>query len=117
MLYASSRVNTLLGDVPDVRALTGYFLAFYFLAATQDIAVDGLALTALSERNKELGATCNAVGQTLGFFLAYVGFLALNAIAFGALFPADVLPLVGPARRRLRARGALPRLHPLREEC
>ena len=79
MLYASSRVNTLLGDVPDVRALTGYFLAFYFLAATQDIAVDGLALTALSERNKELGATCNAVGQTLGFFLAYVGFLALNS--------------------------------------
>ena len=79
MLYASSRVNTLLGDVPNVRALTGYFLAFYFLAATQDIAVDGLALTALSERNKELGATCNAVGQTLGFFLAYVGFLALNA--------------------------------------
>jgi PAT family acetyl-CoA transporter-like MFS transporter 1 len=45
---------------------------------TQDIAVDGLALTVLSERNKELGATCNAIGQTLGYFLSYVGFLALN---------------------------------------
>jgi len=42
------------------------------LSAVQDIAVDGLALTVLSERNKELGATCNAIGQTLGYFLAYV---------------------------------------------
>ena len=67
------------------------------LAAPQDIAVDGLALTALSPRNRlanpnpnpnpnpspspspspspnpnrELAATCNAVGQSAGYLLAY----------------------------------------------
>lgn len=34
---------------PDVLFLTGIFFAFNFLAATQDIAVDGWALTMLSE--------------------------------------------------------------------
>ena len=76
-------MDTLLGPVgggaTDVGSLTMLFFLFYFLAATQDIAVDGLALTVLSERNRELGATCNAIGQTLGYFLAYVGFMALNA--------------------------------------
>ena len=41
------------------------------LAAPQDIAVDGLALTALSPRNRELAATCNAIGQSAGYLLAY----------------------------------------------
>ena len=33
------------GAAPDVNTLTALFFTFYFLAATQDIAVDGLALT------------------------------------------------------------------------
>ena len=90
LLSSSLRVNDLLGPVgegagSDVRSLTALFFVFYFLAATQDIAVDGLALTILSERNKELGATCNAIGQTLGYFLAYVGFLGLNAYGLTSL--------------------------------
>jgi len=44
--------------------------------------VDGLALTILSPRNKELGATCNGIGQSLGYFLAYTGFLAFNSSEF-----------------------------------
>ena len=32
-----------------------------------------------------MGATCNAIGQTLGFFMAYVGFLALNAYGLASL--------------------------------
>ena len=53
MLYSSGKVEAILGSAaPNVKVLTGYFLAFYMLAATQDIAVDGLALTALSERTK-----------------------------------------------------------------
>ena len=84
MILAGSRVDALLGPVGgshavNVRALTYLFLAFYFLAATQDIAVDGLALTVLSPQNRELGATCNAVGQTFGTFLAYVVFILLHA--------------------------------------
>ena len=85
LLHAGSYVDAWLaeglpsGATTDVRSLTLLFCGFVFLAATQDIAVDGLALTVLSERNKELGATCNAVGQTFGTFISYVGFLALSA--------------------------------------
>eukprot|EP00966_Prymnesium_polylepis_P259190 5986818-Prymnesium_polylepis.1 len=58
----SGQMDALLGPVPaegaegsvDIKSLTALFFTFYFLAATQDIAVDGLALTVLSERNKEL---------------------------------------------------------------
>ena len=68
LLYSGSRIDALLGDNPegavDVTGLTSLFLVFFFLAATQDIAVDGLALTILSERNRELGATCNAIGAS-----------------------------------------------------
>lgn len=90
LLLTSSRyVNGLLGPIGgggvNVRLLTKLFFVFHALAATQDIAVDGLALTVLSERNKELGATCNAIGQTFGFFMAYVGFLALNAYGLTSL--------------------------------
>eukprot|EP00953_Heterococcus_sp_UTEX-ZZ885_P015306 8621-Heterococcus_DN1.PRE.1 len=46
--------------------------------ATQDIAVDGWALTMLSRENVGYASTCNSLGQTMGFFLAHVGFLALN---------------------------------------
>lgn len=78
LIASASRVEVLMGPIPDVqgasmadiKSLTALFFVFYFLAATQDIAVDGLALSVLSERNKELGATCNAIGQTLGYFFA-----------------------------------------------
>ena len=83
LLYSGGWMDALLapGDdgKPDVQPLVQIFLSLYFLAATQDIAVDGLALTVLSAHNKELGATCNAVGQTFGTFISYVGFLALSA--------------------------------------
>ena len=54
MLVLSGYVSTILGDSspsssqPNVMLLTGVFFAFNFLAATQDIAVDGWALTILS---------------------------------------------------------------------
>ena len=44
----------------------------------QDIAVDGWALTILSRENVGFASTCNSVGQTLGYFMSYVGFLVLN---------------------------------------
>ena len=48
--------------------------------ATQDIAVDGWALTMLSKRNVGLASTCNTVGQTIGYFSAYTGFLSLYVL-------------------------------------
>jgi len=62
----------------DVTGVTLFFFALYFLMATQDIAVDGWALTMLSKRNRGRGPVCNSIGQNIGFFLAFVGFLALN---------------------------------------
>eukprot|EP01034_Spumella_vulgaris_P021379 gene21379-27409_t len=46
--------------------------------ATQDIAVDGWALTMLSRDNVGMASMCNSVGQTIGIFLANQGFIALS---------------------------------------
>jgi len=81
MMAMSCCVSSLLGDdgsEPAVRTLTTLFFILYFMMATQDIAVDGWALTILSKENVGYASTCNTVGQTLGYFLSYAGFLALN---------------------------------------
>lgn len=63
---------------PDVQTLTAYFFLLYFLMATQDIAVDGWAITMLTKENRGYGAACNSIGQSLGFFLANQGLLAFS---------------------------------------
>eukprot|EP00811_Abedinium_folium_P030767 NODE_4953_length_1826_cov_24.572690.p1 GENE.NODE_4953_length_1826_cov_24.572690~~NODE_4953_length_1826_cov_24.572690.p1 ORF type:complete len:480 (+),score=136.66 NODE_4953_length_1826_cov_24.572690:148-1587(+) len=69
----------------DLRALTGAFFLLFFLTATQDIAVDGWAVSMLRPENVAYGATCNAAGQTLGYFLAFTGFMALEHFGFVTL--------------------------------
>lgn len=66
------------GTEPDVNVLAAFFGFLFFLMATQDVAVDGWALTMLSPARVAWAGAINSVGQTLGYFLAYVGFLALN---------------------------------------
>lgn len=82
MVGGSYWMNELLGEregqQPHVIYLTAFFFVLYFMMATQDIAVDGWALTMLSAKNVAHASTCNTVGQTLGYFVAYVGFLALH---------------------------------------
>ena len=70
------------GSIPKVHALTALFFLMNFLAATQDIAVDGWALTMLSKDNVGFASTCNSVGQTAGYFLGNVVFLALSSPEF-----------------------------------
>uniref|UniRef100_A0A914W828 Acetyl-coenzyme A transporter 1 n=1 Tax=Plectus sambesii TaxID=2011161 RepID=A0A914W828_9BILA len=87
MLVLSSQVTYILGDSedgsgPNVTFLMLIFLPLNFLAATQDIAVDGWALTILSRKNVGYASTCNAVGQTAGFFLGNVVFLSLESAEF-----------------------------------
>ncbi|EEA05766.1 uncharacterized protein CMU_027760 [Cryptosporidium muris RN66] len=60
--------------------LSLYFSILFLLMATQDIAVDAWAVTMLSPKNKGLASTCNVIGQSLGYILAYLGFLFLNDI-------------------------------------
>ena len=87
MIILSFFVDGLMGErdgtvPPNVVALTVIFFGLHFLAATQDIAVDGWALTMLSKENVGLASTCNSVGQTAGFFLSYTIFLAFNSPDF-----------------------------------
>jgi MFS transporter, PAT family, solute carrier family 33 (acetyl-CoA transportor), member 1 len=63
---------------PHVQYLTIFFMTLYFFMATQDIAVDGWALTMLSRQNVGYASTCNTIGQLLGFFISNQGFIALS---------------------------------------
>ena len=90
MLVSGSYVDTWIGQPvdkidstnefqgPQVEILTAYFMFLYFLMATQDIVVDGWALTMLSRENVGYASICNSIGQVLGFFIANQGFIALS---------------------------------------
>ncbi|ALC44911.1 CG9706, partial [Drosophila busckii] len=97
MLLLSANVDRWLGGnglEPNVPLLTLLFFVLNFLAATQDIAVDGWALTMLKRCNVGYASTCNSVGQTAGYFLGYVVFIALESKDFCNSYlrsePADV---------------------------
>lgn len=85
MILISYIIDKLMGEggaAPNVFILTVIFFFLHFLAATQDIAVDGWALTMLSRENVGYASTCNSVGQTTGFFLGYTIFLAMSSPEF-----------------------------------
>ena len=85
MLFLSAHVNRWLGSEdssPNIPFLTVIFFLMNFLGATQDIAVDGWALTMLKRCNVGHASTCNSVGQTAGYFLGYVAFIALESAEF-----------------------------------
>ncbi|CAI4228269.1 unnamed protein product [Auanema sp. JU1783] len=91
MLLMSYKVPYIMGEeqgvtAPNALLLMFIFLPLNFLAATQDIAVDGWALTILSRKNVGYASTCNAVGQTAGYFLGNVVFLALESADFANTF-------------------------------
>lgn len=60
-----------------VKGVTAFFFGLYFLMATQDIAVDGWALTMLSPKNRGRGPVCNSIGQNIGYFCSFVALLCL----------------------------------------
>jgi len=80
LIYLSFIVDDLIQG--NIMMLTGYFFLLNFGAATQDIAVDGWCLTMLSKENVGWASTCNTVGQTAGYFLGNVVFLALESKDF-----------------------------------
>merc|ERR1719397_2043728 len=87
MIVVSQFVQSMLGDnpdnpeenfAPDVFSLTVTFFFLNFLAATQDVAVDGWALTMLKPKNVGYASTCNSVGQTCGWGLGYILFITFS---------------------------------------
>eukprot|EP00440_Ansanella_granifera_P073256 gb/GFBE01079491.1/.p1 GENE.gb/GFBE01079491.1/~~gb/GFBE01079491.1/.p1 ORF type:complete len:438 (+),score=102.59 gb/GFBE01079491.1/:1-1314(+) len=71
LLVLADRIDGLF-ESRDVTTLTLIFFLLYFLCATQDIAVDGWALTMLRPENAGYASTCNAVGQTVGFTIGFM---------------------------------------------
>jgi len=91
MLWLSYQVEILIVS-GEVLILTIIFFLLNFGAATQDIAVDGWCLTMLSKENVGWASTCNSVGQTAGYFLGNMVFLALESVDFSNQW---VRPLFG----------------------
>ncbi|KAF7310551.1 GYF domain-containing protein [Mycena chlorophos] len=83
MLYLSLNVQVLMDDASHhVSQLTFLFTSLVFFSATQDIAVDGWALTLLSPESLSYASTCQTIGLNTGFFASFTVFLAFNSEAF-----------------------------------
>ncbi|EGD83162.1 hypothetical protein PTSG_03793 [Salpingoeca rosetta] len=79
MLVAAQPIDAMLNaSEPNIHAITAIFFVLYFLCATQDIAVDGWALTMLDDNDVDKASICNSLGQSLGYFTSYLLFIALN---------------------------------------
>lgn len=72
----------LLVETPNVYLITGLFFSLVLFAATQDIAVDGWALTLLSQENLSYASTAQTVGLNTGYFMSFTVFLAFNSVDF-----------------------------------
>ncbi|KAI8274117.1 hypothetical protein K4K59_010606 [Colletotrichum sp. SAR11_240] len=87
MLWLGSTVENMMATTgkpggPTVWNFTGWWFFLVFMCATQDIAVDGWALTLLTPGNVSYASTAQTVGLTAGHFLSYTVFLAFNSKDF-----------------------------------
>lgn len=82
-LWISGRVEPWINHVDsDIGKMTIVFTLFILLCATQDIAVDGWALTLLDPDRVHFSSTCQTIGLHSGFFASFTVFLALNSAEF-----------------------------------
>lgn len=87
MLFLGAHVEDMMETTGKPGGITvwNFMLWWFFLVlmcATQDIAVDGWALTLLTPGNVSYASTAQTVGLTAGHFMSYTVFLALNASDF-----------------------------------
>ncbi|GAM90363.1 hypothetical protein ANO11243_084060 [Dothideomycetidae sp. 11243] len=87
MIWLGSRAEQMMVDAgagggAGVWGFTGWWFSLVFMCATQDIAVDGWALTLLSPSNLSYASTAQTVGLTAGQFLSHTVFLAFNSKHF-----------------------------------
>ncbi|KAI8900900.1 acetyl-coenzyme A transporter 1-domain-containing protein [Globomyces pollinis-pini] len=83
LIYMGSKINRYLelDEIP-VTLLAISFTLMVFLCATQDIAVDGWAISLLTDENKAYASTAQTVGLNTGYFLSFTVFLAFNSPEF-----------------------------------
>ncbi|KAL5240883.1 hypothetical protein ACI65C_008293 [Semiaphis heraclei] len=84
LIYAGSDTENLLPETgkPNIMVLVCIFFMINFLAATQDIAVDGWALTMLKKNNVGYASICNASGQTIGSMVGSTVFILFTSEKF-----------------------------------
>lgn len=87
MIYLGGRIESMMKQAganggAGVWGFTWWWFFLVFLCATQDIAVDGWAITLLSHTNVSYASTAQTVGLTAGSFLSYTVFLAFNSEDF-----------------------------------
>ncbi|KAK3693812.1 acetyl-coenzyme A transporter 1-domain-containing protein [Podospora appendiculata] len=87
MLFLGSTVETMMEMTgkpggPTIWAFTRWWFFLVLMCATQDIAVDGWALTLLTPSNIGYASTAQTVGLTAGQFLSYTVFLAFASKDF-----------------------------------
>ncbi|KAI0273249.1 acetyl-coenzyme A transporter 1 [Russula aff. rugulosa BPL654] len=94
MLWMSFTVQELMDEATEhVYKLTFVFTTLVLISATQDIAVDGWALTLLSDENLSYASTCQTIGLNTGYFASFTVFLALNSEAFSKKWGTPLLSL------------------------
>ncbi|OXA62055.1 Acetyl-coenzyme A transporter 1 [Folsomia candida] len=81
LLFLSFHVDSLI-DSLEIMVLTALMFFLNLLIATQDVVVDGWALTLLKRENVGLATTCNAVGLKIGRFIGYGLFINLASPDF-----------------------------------
>ncbi|VVC36429.1 Major facilitator superfamily domain,Acetyl-coenzyme A transporter 1 [Cinara cedri] len=71
LVYTATNIDELLPETgkANIIVLTFVFFIINLLAATQDITVDGWALTMLKRKNVGYASTCNSAGQTAGVLI------------------------------------------------
>lgn len=69
-------------DKLQINLLTLIFFFIYFLLASQDICVDGWALTLLNDYNLQWASTCQTVGQTIGRFIGFTILMTFESANF-----------------------------------
>lgn len=87
MIWLGSRVKQMMSAAASdggsgIWGFTGWWFFLVFMCATQDIAVDGWALTLLTPGNISYASTAQTCGLTAGQFMSYTVFLAFNSPDF-----------------------------------
>lgn len=87
MIYMGGRIGGMMEQAgarggAGVWNFTYWWFTLVFFCATQDIAVDGWAITLMSPPNISYASTAQTVGLTAGHFLSYTVFLAFNSKDF-----------------------------------
>ncbi|TAQ89514.1 hypothetical protein B7494_g2173 [Chlorociboria aeruginascens] len=87
MIWLGSRVKQMMVSVGEdegegIWGFTAWWFFLVLMSATQDIAVDGWALTLLTPGNISYASTAQTVGLTGGQFMSYTVFLAFNSPDF-----------------------------------